>query len=170
MSIVNALAREIAAKVVYYGPGLSGKTTSLKQVYAGIRAESRGQLISLSTEGDRTLFFDFLPVKIEPIGGLGLRLQLYTVPGQVFYDATRKLVLNGADGGGKNSNPHQGPITDLTATSLADSESLKSLARPPRRGKRRAGTGRSTHRSPPGSRCGRRTRALAASRRPRHSS
>jgi signal recognition particle receptor subunit beta len=98
MSIVNALAREIAAKVVYYGPGLSGKTTSLKQVYAGLRAESRGQLISLSTEGDRTLFFDFLPVKIDPINGLGLRLQLYTVPGQVFYDATRKLVLNGADG------------------------------------------------------------------------
>lgn len=98
MSIVNALAREIAAKVVYYGPGLSGKTTSLKQVYAGIRPETRGQLISLSTEGDRTLFFDFLPVRIEPIGGLGLRLQLYTVPGQVFYDATRKLVLNGADG------------------------------------------------------------------------
>jgi signal recognition particle receptor subunit beta len=98
VSIVNALAREIAAKVVYYGPGLSGKTTSLKQVYAGIRPETRGQLISLSTEGDRTLFFDFLPVKIEPVGGLGLRLQLYTVPGQVFYDATRKLVLNGADG------------------------------------------------------------------------
>jgi signal recognition particle receptor subunit beta len=98
VSIVNAPAREIAAKVVYYGPGLSGKTTSLKQVYAGIRPESRGQLISLSTEGDRTLFFDFLPVKIEPIGGLTLRLQLYTVPGQVFYDATRKLVLNGADG------------------------------------------------------------------------
>jgi signal recognition particle receptor subunit beta len=98
VSIVNALAREISAKVVYYGPGLSGKTTSLKQVYAGIRPETRGQLISLSTEGDRTLFFDFLPVKIDPIGGLGLRLQLYTVPGQVFYDATRKLVLNGADG------------------------------------------------------------------------
>jgi len=98
VSIVNASAREIAAKVVYYGPGLSGKTTSLKQVYAGIRPESRGQLISLSTEGDRTLFFDFLPVKIEPIGGFTLRLQLYTVPGQVFYDATRKLVLNGADG------------------------------------------------------------------------
>jgi signal recognition particle receptor subunit beta len=98
VSIVNAPAREIAAKVVYYGPGLSGKTTSLKQVYAGIRPETRGQLISLSTEGDRTLFFDFLPVKTDPIGGLGLRLQLYTVPGQVFYDATRKLVLNGADG------------------------------------------------------------------------
>jgi signal recognition particle receptor subunit beta len=98
VSIVNAAAREIAAKVVYYGPGLSGKTTSLKQVYAGIRPDARGQLISLSTEGDRTLFFDFLPVKIDQINGLALRLQLYTVPGQVFYDATRKLVLNGADG------------------------------------------------------------------------
>jgi signal recognition particle receptor subunit beta len=98
VSIVNPASREIAAKVVYYGPGLSGKTTSLKQVYAGIRPEARGQLISLSTEGDRTLFFDFLPVKVDQINGLALRLQLYTVPGQVFYDATRKLVLNGADG------------------------------------------------------------------------
>ncbi len=98
MSTVNPLARELAAKIVYYGPGLSGKTTSLKQVYASVRAESRGELISLSTEGDRTLFFDFLPVKIEQVRGLNLRLQLYTVPGQVFYDATRKLVLNGADG------------------------------------------------------------------------
>jgi signal recognition particle receptor subunit beta len=98
VSIVNAPAREITAKIVYYGPGLSGKTTSLKQVYASVRHETRGQLVSLSTEGDRTLFFDFLPLKIEQVRGLGLRLQLYTVPGQVFYDATRKLVLNGADG------------------------------------------------------------------------
>jgi mutual gliding-motility protein MglA len=98
VSLVNAPSGEIAAKVVYYGPGLAGKTTSLKQVHAGVRPEGRGQLISLSTEGDRTLFFDFLPVKVDPIGGLALRLQLYTVPGQVFYDATRKLVLNGADG------------------------------------------------------------------------
>jgi signal recognition particle receptor subunit beta len=98
VSTVNALAREIAAKIVYYGPGLSGKTTSLKQIYASVRPESRGELISLSTEGDRTLFFDFLPLRIEQVRGLNLRLQLYTVPGQVFYDATRKLVLNGADG------------------------------------------------------------------------
>jgi signal recognition particle receptor subunit beta len=98
VSTVNPLAREISAKIVYYGPGLSGKTTSLKQIHARVRPETRGQLISLSTEGDRTLFFDFLPLKIEQVRGLTLRLQLYTVPGQVFYDATRKLVLNGADG------------------------------------------------------------------------
>jgi signal recognition particle receptor subunit beta len=98
VSTVNPLAREISAKIVYYGPGLSGKTTTLQGIYAGVRSESRGQLISLSTEGDRTLFFDFLPLKLEQVRGLSLRLQLYTVPGQVFYDATRKLVLNGADG------------------------------------------------------------------------
>ncbi len=98
MSTVNPLAREISAKIVYYGPGLSGKTTSLQRVYDFVRPESRGQLISLNTEGDRTLFFDFLPLRVEQVRGLALRLQLYTVPGQVFYDATRKLVLNGADG------------------------------------------------------------------------
>jgi signal recognition particle receptor subunit beta len=98
VSTVNAAAREVSAKIVYYGPGLSGKTTSLKQVYASVRPDTRGQLVSLSTEGDRTLFFDFLPLKIEQVRGLTLRLQLYTVPGQVFYDGTRKLVLNGADG------------------------------------------------------------------------
>ena len=98
VSTVNPLAREISAKIVYYGPGLSGKTTTLQHVHGAVRPETRGQLISLSTEGDRTLFFDFLPLKIEQVRGLTLRLQLYTVPGQVFYDATRKLVLNGADG------------------------------------------------------------------------
>jgi signal recognition particle receptor subunit beta len=98
VSTVNPLARELSAKIVYYGPGLSGKTTSLQRIHAGVRPETRGQLVSLSTEGDRTLFFDFLPLKIEQVRGLDLRLQLYTVPGQVFYDATRKLVLNGADG------------------------------------------------------------------------
>ena len=95
---MNPVAREISAKIVYYGPGLSGKTTTLRHVYASVRPETRGQLVSLSTEGDRTLFFDFLPLQIEDVRGLSLRLQLYTVPGQVFYDATRKLVLNGADG------------------------------------------------------------------------
>lgn len=98
VSTVNPLAREISAKIVYYGPGLSGKTTSLQQIHASVRPETRGQLVSLSTEGDRTLFFDFLPLEIAHVRGLTLRLQLYTVPGQVFYDATRKLVLNGADG------------------------------------------------------------------------
>jgi signal recognition particle receptor subunit beta len=98
VSTVNPVAREISAKIVYYGPGLSGKTTTLRHVYASVRPETRGQLVSLSTEGDRTLFFDFMPLQIEDVRGLTLRLQLYTVPGQVFYDATRKLVLNGADG------------------------------------------------------------------------
>jgi signal recognition particle receptor subunit beta len=98
VSTVNALARELSAKVVYYGPGLSGKTTSLQRIHAGVRPDARGQLVSLATEGDRTLFFDFLPLRVEQVRGLTLRLQLYTVPGQVFYDATRKLVLNGADG------------------------------------------------------------------------
>jgi signal recognition particle receptor subunit beta len=98
VSTVNPLAREISAKIVYYGPGLSGKTTTLQKIHQGVRPEARGQLISLSTEGDRTLFFDFLPLEIKQVQGLTLRLQLYTVPGQVFYDATRKLVLNGADG------------------------------------------------------------------------
>jgi mutual gliding-motility protein MglA len=98
VSTVNPLAREISAKIVFYGPGLSGKTTTLQQIHAGVRPEARGQLISLSTEGDRTLFFDFLPLVVRQVRGLTLRLQLYTVPGQVFYDATRKLVLNGADG------------------------------------------------------------------------
>jgi mutual gliding-motility protein MglA len=98
VSTVNPLARELSAKIVYYGPGLSGKTTTLQRIHASVRPDTRGQLISLSTEGDRTLFFDFLPLRIEQVRGLTLRLQLYTVPGQVFYDATRKLVLNGADG------------------------------------------------------------------------
>jgi len=95
--MVNAAAREISAKIVYYGPGLSGKTTSLQRVHA-TAGNARGELVSLSTEGDRTLFFDYLPLKVEQVRGLTLRLHLYTVPGQVFYDATRKLVLNGADG------------------------------------------------------------------------
>jgi signal recognition particle receptor subunit beta len=98
VSTVNPIARELSAKIVYYGPGLSGKTTSLQRIHASVRPETRGQLVSLATEGDRTLFFDFLPLRIEQVRGLTLRLQLYTVPGQVFYDATRKLVLNGADG------------------------------------------------------------------------
>ncbi len=98
MSTVNQAAREIQAKIVYYGPGLSGKTTSLRAIHDGVRPETRGQLVSLATEGDRTLFFDFLPLKVEQVNGLSLRLQLYTVPGQIFYEATRRLVLNGADG------------------------------------------------------------------------
>lgn len=98
MSVLNPLAREISAKIVYYGPGLSGKTSSLQFIYASLKPSHRGEMVSLETEGDRTLFFDFLPVHVERPGGFDLRLQLYTVPGQVFYGATRQLVLSGADG------------------------------------------------------------------------
>ncbi|MEW5850649.1 MAG: GTPase domain-containing protein [Myxococcota bacterium] len=98
MSLINPLAREISAKIVYYGPGLSGKTTSLKHLHSVIKPERRGDLITLATEGDRTLFFDFLPVQVDRVQDMPVRLQLYTVPGQIFYAATRKLVLNGADG------------------------------------------------------------------------
>lgn len=98
MSTVNVMAREIGAKIVFYGPGLSGKTTSLKRVYDSVKPAHRGELMSLPTEADRTLFFDFLPVRVERVGDYSVRLALYTVPGQVFYNATRKLVLQGADG------------------------------------------------------------------------
>lgn len=98
MSIINHLSREISAKIVFYGPGLSGKTTSLKRVYESVNPDRRGEFVSLATETDRTIFFDFLPLRIEKVRGMTVRLQLYTVPGQVFYAATRKLVLNGADG------------------------------------------------------------------------
>jgi len=98
MSTVNVMAREIAAKIVFYGPGLSGKTTTLKRVYDSVKPAHRGELMSLPTEADRTLFFDFLPVKVERVHDYSVRLALYTVPGQVFYNATRKLVLQGADG------------------------------------------------------------------------
>jgi mutual gliding-motility protein MglA len=92
------MAREVAAKIVFYGPGLSGKTTSLRKIYETVRPAHRGEMMSIATEGDRTLFFDFLPVKVEKVGDCSVRLALYTVPGQVFYNATRKLVLQGADG------------------------------------------------------------------------
>jgi signal recognition particle receptor subunit beta len=98
VSLINPLSQEISAKVVYYGPGLSGKTTSLKYIYTAVRPERRGELVSLATEGDRTIFFDFLPLHVERVRGMSVRLQLYTVPGQIFYAGTRKLVLNGADG------------------------------------------------------------------------
>ncbi|WP_224250191.1 GTP-binding protein [Hyalangium gracile] len=98
MSSVNLLAREVAAKIVFYGPGLSGKTTTLRKIYETVRPAHRGEMMSIATEGDRTLFFDFLPVKVERVNDCSVRLALYTVPGQVFYNATRKLVLQGADG------------------------------------------------------------------------
>ncbi len=98
MSYVNHLAKEINAKVVYYGPGLCGKTTNLQHIFGRTRPDSKGKLITLATETERTLFFDFLPIDLGSVRGFKVRLHLYTVPGQVFYDASRKLVLRGADG------------------------------------------------------------------------
>jgi len=98
MVSINYAVREISCKIVYYGPGLSGKTTNLQFVHGKVPAASRGDLISLATEADRTLYFDFLPVEVGQIAGFDTKFQLYTVPGQVFYDATRRLVLRGVDG------------------------------------------------------------------------
>ena len=98
MPLVNYASREITCKIVYYGPARSGKTTNLQQVHAMLPEERRGRIVSLATEMDRTLFFDFLPLELGRISGFEVRFQLYTVPGQVYYDATRRLVLQGADG------------------------------------------------------------------------
>ena len=98
MSLVNYSTREITSKIVYYGPGRSGKTTNLQYIHGQVPEERRGRMVSLATETDRTLFFDFLPLELGTISGFQTRFQLYTVPGQVYYDATRKLVLQGADG------------------------------------------------------------------------
>jgi hypothetical protein len=98
MVAINYAFREISCKIVYYGPGLSGKTTNLQYVHDRLPASSRGDLISLATEADRTLYFDFLPLNVGDIGGFATKFQMYTVPGQVFYNATRKLVLRGVDG------------------------------------------------------------------------
>jgi mutual gliding-motility protein MglA len=98
MTFINYAAREINCKIVYYGPGLGGKTTNLKWIYGKSTPNARGKLISLATETDRTLFFDFLPLDLGTIRGFKTRFHLYTVPGQVFYDASRKLILKGVDG------------------------------------------------------------------------
>ena len=98
MSMINYASREINCKIVYYGPGLGGKTTNLEHVYGKVTPDTRGKLISLATETERTLFFDFLPVDLGTIRGFKTRFHLYTVPGQVFYDASRKLILKGVDG------------------------------------------------------------------------
>ncbi len=97
MVLFNAATKELTAKIVYYGPGLCGKTTNLQHVYDTLPQDGRGKMLSLATQTDRTLFFDFLPIELGTIRGMKTRIQLYTVPGQVFYDATRKLVLRGAD-------------------------------------------------------------------------
>ena len=98
MVLVNKALNEVTVKLVYYGPGLCGKTTNLEKIYGNPKLENKGKMISMATETDRTLFFDFMPMELGTIGGQKVRVQLYTVPGQVFYDATRKLVLRGADG------------------------------------------------------------------------
>jgi hypothetical protein len=98
MSLVNFTTREITCKIVYYGPGRSGKTTNLQYIYSQVPNERRGRMVSLATQTDRTLFFDFLPLDLGSISGFTTKFQLYTVPGQVYYNATRKLVLQGADG------------------------------------------------------------------------
>ncbi len=98
MVLFNYTTREITAKIVYYGPGLGGKTTNLQSIYEDLPPEMKGKMLSLATKSDRTLFFDFLPIDLGSIGGMKVRVQLYTVPGQVYYNSTRKLVLKGADG------------------------------------------------------------------------
>ena len=98
MTFINYAAREINCKIVYYGPGLCGKTTNIQFIYDKTGTAAKGKLISLATESERTLFFDFLPIELGTIRGFRTRFHLYTVPGQVFYDASRKLILKGVDG------------------------------------------------------------------------
>ncbi|HEY5595605.1 MAG TPA: GTPase domain-containing protein [Nitrospiria bacterium] len=98
MSFINYSSREINCKLVFYGPGLCGKTTNLQYIYKKTNPDSKGKMISLATESERTLFFDFLPLSLGSIKGFKVRFHLYTVPGQVFYDASRKLILKGVDG------------------------------------------------------------------------
>jgi signal recognition particle receptor subunit beta len=98
MVLINKAINEVTVKLVYYGPGLCGKTTNLEKIYANPKLDHKGKMISMATETDRTLFFDFMPMDLGTIAGQKVRVQLYTVPGQVFYDATRKLVLRGTDG------------------------------------------------------------------------
>jgi mutual gliding-motility protein MglA len=98
MSMINYASREINCKIVYYGPGLCGKTTNLEYIFEKVSPNTRGKLISLATETERTLFFDFLPVDLGAIRGFKTRFHLYTVPGQVYYNASRKLILKGVDG------------------------------------------------------------------------
>ncbi|MCK4421110.1 gliding-motility protein MglA [candidate division WOR-3 bacterium] len=98
MSLINYATKEINCKIVYYGPGLGGKTTNIKYIYSKVSPESRGKLMSLDTELDRTLFFDFLPVNLGKVKGFSVHFHFYTVPGQVYYNASRKLILKGVDG------------------------------------------------------------------------
>ncbi|MBU2503201.1 MAG: ADP-ribosylation factor-like protein [bacterium] len=98
MSLINYSSREINCKIVYYGPGLGGKTSNIQYVYEKLAPETKGKLVTLATEMDRTLFFDFLPLELGEVKGFKTRFHLYTVPGQVYYNASRKLILRGVDG------------------------------------------------------------------------
>lgn len=98
MSFLNYSTREINFKIVYYGPGLSGKTTNIKHIYEKIRSDNKGKLVSLATETERTLFFDFFPLDLGTIKGYKVKFHLYTVPGQIYYSSSRKLILKGVDG------------------------------------------------------------------------
>ena len=100
MVLFNYALKELTAKIVYYGPGLSGKTSNLQYIYEDLPIKNKGRMLTLATDTDRTLYFDFLPVDAGVVRGIKTRVQLYTVPGQVFYNATRRMVLKGADGGG----------------------------------------------------------------------
>lgn len=98
MAVINYSKKEISAKIVYYGPSLCGKTTNIQAIYQSVKPDQKGKLVSLATEADRTLFFDFLPIEIANIRGFKTRLHFYTVPGQVYYNSTRRAVLTGVDG------------------------------------------------------------------------
>ncbi len=120
MSTINFSAREINFKIVYYGPGMSGKTTNLKEIYNNIPSSAKGEMVSLATEDERTLFFDFLPLDLGQVNGFKTRFHLYTVPGQVFYNSSRKLILRGVDG--------VVFVADSSASRLrANAESLRNL-------------------------------------------
>lgn len=135
MASLNPLTRELVFKIVFYGPGLGGKTTTLQYIHGATKAEHRGELVSLATPTDRTLYFDFLPVRVEPVQGMHVRLQLFTVPGQVYYSATRKLVLTGADGivfvadsQAARIDANQESLEDLNANLAEHGRSLSQMA------------------------------------------
>src|ERR1043165_3002696 len=134
MPVVNPLARELVFKIVYYGPGLGGKTTTLQYIHATAKPEHRGKMVSLATPVDRTLYFDFLPIRLPNVRGMNVRLQLFTVPGQVHYNATRKLVLTGVDGGvlvydsqGVGSDAHLETLENLKENLTAHGRSVDDL-------------------------------------------
>jgi len=130
MSFINYMAREINCKIVYYGPGLCGKTTNLQYIYERTNPDAKGKMISLATETDRTLFFDFLPLALGEIRGFKTRFHLYTVPGQVFYDASRKLILKGVDGVVFDKVPYVVQYNKRDLPEIATVEELREMLNP----------------------------------------